>query len=87
MSLSSPIVDKIIIIASEQSDMPATLESRLVEDLKLDSLDMLSMSQAIEEAFGLQGQFDQDFPMAETVADVVRIVEERLGQKAAPIGQ
>ena len=51
-------------------------DSRLAEDLELNSIGMLYMAMAIEENFGVK--FDNaDFKKLHTVGDVVKLVEEK----------
>ena len=74
----SSTLDSIIVICAEQSDHPATADSNLVTDLGLDSLDLVSMTIAIEQQFPGIGAIDYDPARMETVLDVASFVEERL---------
>ena len=51
----------------------ATLDSRLVEDLGMDSISMLMLSMSIEEEFGVS--FDPNVQF-DTVRDVVKYLED-----------
>ena len=53
-----------------------TLETRLVEDLSFDSLSMMMMSLEIEEIFGFRFEEMVKF---NTVGDVCKYLEERVG--------
>lgn len=53
-----------------------TAETRLVEDLSFDSLSMMMMSLEIEEAFGFRFEEMVKF---NTVGDVCKYLEERVG--------
>ena len=56
---------------------PVTTEMRLVEDLRLDSIRLLTLAAEVENHFEiLLGQEDENG--IETVGDLVRIVERKL---------
>ena len=50
-------------------------ESRLVEDLKADSLDMVAMVMEMESQYGIQIP-DEDLPKLKTVADVMQYIQD-----------
>ena len=50
-------------------------ESRLVEDLKADSLDVVAMVMEMETEFGIEIP-DEDLTKLKTVADAMRYIEE-----------
>lgn len=50
-------------------------ESRLVEDLKADSLDVVAMVMEMESQYGIQIP-DEDLPKLKTVADVMQYIED-----------
>lgn len=50
-------------------------ESRLIEDLKADSLDVVGMIVDMENEFSIQIP-DEDLPKLATVADVIKYIEE-----------
>lgn len=56
-----------------------SLESRLVEDLGGDSLDMLELIMSLEERFGIEVP-DEDAEHIKTVRDVVDYVKKRLAE-------
>lgn len=56
-----------------------TIESRLIEDLGGDSLDMLELIMALEERFGIEIP-DEDSEAIHTVRDVIEYVKTRLGE-------
>jgi acyl carrier protein len=56
------------------------IESRLVEDLGGDSLDMLELIMALEERFGIEVP-DEDAEYIKTVRDVVEYVKKRLAEE------
>ena len=50
-------------------------ESRLVEDLKADSLDVVAMVMEMESQYGIQIP-DEDLPKLKTVADVMQYIQD-----------
>lgn len=56
-------------------------ESRLVEDLGGDSLDMLELIMALEERFSLEVP-DEDAEYIKTVRDVTEYIKKRLAETA-----
>lgn len=58
-------------------EVPLTSETRLVEDLGLDSLQFLGLAVALENRFRLTLDEDPEHPPA-TVAEPIRLVEQRL---------
>jgi acyl carrier protein len=59
-----------------------TADSRLVEDLGVDSLDALELAMTLEEAFHV-GIDEQQLRRVETVADVVLLVQALTENRAA----
>lgn len=57
------------------------LESRLVDDLGGDSLDMLELMMALEERFNIEVP-DEDAESVNTVGDVVNYVKRRLAEES-----
>lgn len=57
------------------------LESRLVDDLGGDSLDMLELMMALEERFNIEVP-DEDAESVNTVRDVVNYVKKRLAEES-----
>ena len=52
-------------------------ESRLIEDLGMNSIALLYMAMTVEEEFGIRFE-NQDFESLRTVGDVVALIESRL---------
>ena len=50
-------------------------ESRLVEDLKADSLDVVAMGMEMESQYGIQSP-DEDLTKLKTVADVMQYIQD-----------
>lgn len=55
-----------------------TLDSRLMDDLDLDSLDFVSASLAVEDKWGVKME-DEDLAEIKTVRDAVDFMAARLG--------
>lgn len=58
-----------------------TLDSRLVDDLDLDSLDFVAASLAVEDKWGVKME-DEDLAEIKTVRDVVDYMSARLGAQS-----
>lgn len=52
-----------------------TAESRLIEDLKADSLDLVEMVMDLEQEYGIQIP-DEELPNIQTVGDILKYVGE-----------
>ena len=76
------IINIIIIAVSEESDRPATLQSELMGDLDLDSLDFVNLAQRIEAEFGLNPIPDSDLFKLRTVEHIVLYIEAYLTRQA-----
>lgn len=74
------IFEKLVELLAEQYSVDAdtiTEETRFVEDLGADSLDMVEMMMAFEEEFDV-GEIAQEVAMTlKTVGDVVKFVESQ----------
>lgn len=75
------IATTVIILISEQSGEPATMESSLIDDLGLDSLDFVNIAQVLEEEFRIGPIPDNDLFKLQTVEQVVLYVESWLRNK------
>lgn len=53
-----------------------TPEAKLMEDLGADSLDVVELSMALEDEFGIEVK-DEDFADLMTVSDIVTYIENR----------
>jgi len=70
-----------IVATLKPVDREIKYESRLVEDLGGDSLDMLELIMALEERFGLEVP-DEDTEYIKTVRDITDYVKRRLAESA-----
>ena len=55
-----------------------SMETSVEEDLRADSLDMVDMSMALEEEFGVGELTEEDIVGITTVGDLVRFLQGRL---------
>ena len=73
------VFEKVRDIIAKQLDIdPATvtLESRLVDDLKADSLDIVELIMDLEQEFSIEIS-DEELPRVQTIGDVVGIIEQK----------
>ena len=72
------IFEKVTDILAEQLDAEAgsiTAETRLVEDLGADSLDVVDLVMTLEDEFDMEIP-DEDIENVRTVGDIVKYLEE-----------
>lgn len=72
------VFEKIRTTICEQFELEedrVTMESSLIGDLGMDSLDVIDLSMSIEDAFDLEIP-DDEIETFKTVGDIVRFVEE-----------
>ena len=70
--------EKIAAMIADQLGIDASTiqpESRLIEELKADSLDVVAMVMEMETEFGIEIP-DEDLTKLKTVADAMRYIEE-----------
>lgn len=70
--------EKIRDIVAKQLDVDAagiTMESRLVDDLKADSLDVVELIMDLEQEFDIEIP-DEELPKVRTVGDIVEYVDK-----------
>ena len=76
--------EKIILIIANQVNKSAAdiqLSNRVLEDLGADSLDIVELSMAVEDEFGVKIG-DEDMEKLRTVGDIVEFVNEKTGANA-----
>lgn len=81
VSVDDRVVAVVASIASEQhaGNLPEVrLESRLVQDVGLDSLRLLELTVSLEVEFGLEPLGDSEFSGVSTVADVAELVASKI---------
>lgn len=79
--MSSSVEEKVIGIVSEQLNVPKDdirLESKFVDDLKADSLDVVELVMEFEEEFGITIP-DEDYEKIQTVSDAVSYIKGKIG--------
>jgi acyl carrier protein len=71
--------EKVISIVSEQLSVPKeeiSRQSKFVDDLKADSLDVVELVMAFEDAFGISIP-DDDYEKIQTVGNAIDYIEEK----------
>jgi len=79
--VSSSVEEKVIGIVSEQLNVPKEdikPESKFVDDLKADSLDVVELVMEFEEEFEITIP-DEDYEKIRTVGDAVKYITEKQG--------
>ena len=74
------IFEKLAALLSEQFgvDVDSITMDTSFEDLGADSLDVVEMTMAVEEEFGLEDMDEEDLSGISTVADLVRYLKSKL---------
>ena len=74
------IFEKLAALLSEQFgvDVDSITMDTSFEDLGADSLDIVEMTMAVEEEFGLEDMDEEDLSGLSTVADLVRYLKSKL---------
>jgi acyl carrier protein len=80
--LVTAIADAVRSVSKRTQTMTITADSRLVEDLALDSLDLVGVLMKLEDHFGLQIELDE-VPNILTVADLAAHLDQLLGGRAS----
>ena len=76
------IFEKLAALLAEQFSVEAdsiTMETTF-EDLCADSLDIVELSMALEEEFGVEELAEEELSNISTVADLVRYLNRKLGE-------
>jgi acyl carrier protein len=81
-TLQAELSDSVRSIARISSDIPIRADSRLVEDLGIDSLDLVSIVLSAQENYGVPIDEDE-VANFRTMADLVLYVDRRRGAAAA----
>ena len=75
------IFEKLCDLISEQFSVEAdtiTMETTFTEDLGADSLDIVELSMALEEEFGVSEMSEEDIAGIATVGDLVNYLHSKL---------
>ena len=75
------IFEKLCDLISEQFSVEAdtiTMETTFTEDLGADSLDIVELSMALEEEFGVSEMSEEEIAAISTVGDLVNYLQSKL---------
>ncbi len=75
------IFEKLVALIAEQFNVDedsVTMDTSFVDDLNADSVDLMDLSVALEEEFGIEEMADEDVSAIATVGDVVRFLQSRI---------
>ena len=75
------IFEKLVALIAEQFNVDEdsiTMETSFVDDLNADSVDLMDLSVALEEEFGIEEMVDEDVSSIATVGDVVRFLQSHI---------
>ena len=75
------IFEKLCDLISEQFSVEAdtiTMETTFTEDLGADSMDIVELSMALEEEFGVSEMSEEDIAGIATVGDLVNYLQSKL---------
>ena len=75
------IFEKLVALIAEQfivDEDSITMETSFVDDLNADSVDLMDLSVALEEEFGIEEMADENVSAIATVGDVVRFLQSRI---------
>ena len=75
------IFEKLVALIAEQFNVDEdsiTMETSFVDDLNADSVDLMDLSVALEEEFGIEEMADEDVSAIATVGDVVRFLQSHI---------
>ena len=75
------IFEKLAALIAEQFNVDEdsiTMDTSFVDDLNADSVDLMDLSVALEEEFGIEEMADEDVSAIATVGDVVRFLQSRI---------
>ena len=75
------IFEKLVALIAEQFNVDEdsiTMETSFVDDLNADSVDLMDLSVALEEEFGIEEMADEDVSSIAAVGDVVRFLQSHI---------
>ena len=75
------IFEKLAALIAEQFNVDEdsiTMDTSFVDDLNADSVDLMDLSVALQEEFGIEEMGDEDVSSIVTVGDVVHFLQSRL---------
>ncbi len=77
MEITFELVRDLIVDTLSCEEDQITIDTNLFEDLKIDSLEAVELSLAMEEAFGV-GIADDDLPNVKTVRDILEYLQSHM---------
>ena len=75
------IFEKLAALIAEQFNVDAdsiTMETSFTDDLNADSVDILDLSMALEEEFGIEELGEEEASSISTVSDLVRFLQNKI---------
>ena len=75
------IFEKLVGLIAEQFNVEAdsiTMETAFQDDLNADSVDIVDLSMAMEEEFGIEELAEEEITTIVTVGDLVRFLQNKL---------
>lgn len=75
------IFEKLAALIAEQFNVDAdsiTMETSFTDDLNADSVDILDLSMALEEEFGIEELGEEEASAISTVGDLVRFLQSKI---------
>ena len=75
------IFEKLVGLIAEQFNVEAdsiTMETAFHDDLNADSVDIVDLSMALEEEFGIEEMGEEEISTIVTVGDLVRFLQNKL---------
>ena len=77
------IFEKLAALIAEQFNVDAdsiTMETSFTDDLNADSVDIVDLSMALEEEFGIEELAEEETSSISTVGDLVRFLQNKVDQ-------
>ncbi|MCI9242360.1 MAG: acyl carrier protein [Lawsonibacter sp.] len=75
------IFEKLAALIAEQFNVDAdsiTMETSFTDDLNADSVDIVDLSMALEEEFGIEELDEEEASSISTVSDLVRFLQNKI---------
>ena len=75
------IFEKLAALIAEQFNVDAdsiTMDTSFTDDLNADSVDIVDLSMALEEAFGIEELGEEEASAISTVGDLVRFLQSKI---------
>ncbi|MCI9158330.1 acyl carrier protein [bacterium 1xD42-67] len=77
------IFEKLAALIAEQFNVDAgsiTMDTSFTDDLNADSVDIVDLSMALEEEFGIEELAEEETSSISTVGDLVRFLQNKVDQ-------